>query len=91
MRPVPAVSQLVRVAEWRWAEPGSAQGRHFGTSPFSASASASACATSPVPVLLKLAPMTSCSKCFLRWQRASTNQEPATACHEAGEVLLVNG
>ena len=60
MRPVPAVSQLVRVAEWRWVEPGSAQGRHFGTSPFSASASASACATSPVPTLLKLVPMTSC-------------------------------
>ena len=40
MRPVPAVSQLVRVAEWRWVEPGRAQGRHFGTSPFSASASA---------------------------------------------------
>ena len=57
MRPVPTVSQLVRVAEWRWVEPGSAQGRHFGTSPFSASASASACATSPAPAPLKLAPM----------------------------------
>jgi len=59
MRPVPAVSQLVRVAEWRWVEPGRAQGRHFGTSPFSASASASA--TSPEPVLLKLAPIISSS------------------------------